>query len=421
VPHLWLLCLCLSLPTRADSPPQLKTPEGAFDVYDWVIFICDPNQPQANASAIYQSTLPNFADSRRAPAPVEKAADPQPVGVIRFTGSSGSDKVDVQITNKGGKFLALWPKAQSRTNAALWQNLTITDAAPTSQEQLGGNSWLNTLRAPANVASLLKDGRGERFLLYDAEPTYRFPLKVATSGSGGATAYTVTNADKLTLHDVTFYKQEPDGWHTATIASLAPTPQPSSTKPTTKPATRQAAAATHPATTSVAATKPTGTPISLTTTNLTDTTQLLAPWKEKLSAAGLPTTDQDLIVSILRRHALDGKRLTAVYRLDADEMEQLMPLEVTPQPRKTVRIGLMIAKNIDPAIIHEVEDLVAQLGDNSWEKREAAQESLAKLGPAAKPRLDASLKTAKDPEVIYRIEQLLAALATPPAPNPNGG
>jgi hypothetical protein len=31
------------------------------------------------------------------------------------------------------------------------------------------------------------------------------------------------------------------------------------------------------------------------------------------------------------------------------------------------------------------------------------------------------LKTAKDPEVIYRIEQLLAALATPPAPNPNGG
>src|SRR5947209_7145531 len=103
VPHLWLMTLAIVLPTCAEPAP-LKTPEGAFDVYEWVIFVADPAQPQVNASILYPSTLPDFAGSRRTQAPVEKAAEPQPVGVIRFKGTSGKDTVDVQLTNKGAKF-----------------------------------------------------------------------------------------------------------------------------------------------------------------------------------------------------------------------------------------------------------------------------------------------------------------------------
>ena len=91
-----------------------------------------------------------------------------------------------------------------------------------------------------------------------------------------------------------------------------------------------------------------------------------------------------------------------------------LAIEVTPTPRKTVRVGLVIVRNIDPAIVTEIEGLVAQLGDSSWEKREAAHKTLTQLGLAAKPKLEAMLKTAKDPEIVYRVERLIAALSRDP-------
>ncbi len=154
--------------------------------------------------------------------------------------------------------------------------------------------------------------------------------------------------------------------------------------------------------------------IELSSTGQKDPATVLAPWKDKLAAAGLPPTDFALITSILQKHALDSKRLTAVYCLDANQMEELLPLEVTPQPRKTVRVGLVIVRNIDPAIITEIDSLIAQLGDDSWPKREAAFNALEQLGLAAKPKLEATLKNAKDPEVIYRLERLIAALTQDP-------
>ena len=55
--------------------------------------------------------------------------------------------------------------------------------------------------------------------------------------------------------------------------------------------------------------------------------------------------------------------------------------------------------------------LAGQLGDAKWVRREAAQKRLTELGMAAKPKLETLLKNAKDPEVVYRIERLLAAIA----------
>src|SRR5689334_4439726 len=65
----WFLVSGFSFAEPTTAP---KTPEGAFEVTDWVIFVCDPNQPQANASSLFNSTLPDFMGSRRSPAPVEK-------------------------------------------------------------------------------------------------------------------------------------------------------------------------------------------------------------------------------------------------------------------------------------------------------------------------------------------------------------
>jgi hypothetical protein len=428
--HLCSSVACISA-FAAEPTTAPKTPEGAFEVTDWVIFICDPNQPQANASTLFQSTLPDFTGSRRSPAPVEKESDPAPIGVIRFRGSAGDkETLDVLLQNKGGRFLATWPKAQTRTGGVLWQNFTLSDKPPVSQEQIGGSSWMNALRnAAGSPPFIMKESRGERFLVYDAEPNYKLPLKVAAGSAPDQ--YVISNSDpKLPLRDLTFYKNEPDGWHTVTLVELAPTP---TTKPATKPATTTAStaplpttvavAATRPATTRSAtqassqpATQPTGQPIALHAAGTKDAAQILAPWKQKLTAGGLPATDHDLILKILELHALDPHRLTAVYRLDIDQMEQILPLEVTPQPRRTNRVGLVIVRNIDPAILTEIENLVTQLGDPRWDNREAASKRLRDLGLAAKPKLEAMLKTSKDPEITFRIERLIAALTHNPQP-----
>ena len=138
-------------------------------------------------------------------------------------------------------------------------------------------------------------------------------------------------------------------------------------------------------------------------TSLQDAPQVLAPWRQKLTSLGLAATDQDLIVSILEKHALESNRLTAVYRLDADQLDQLMPLDVVPTPRKVVRVGLVIVRNIDPAIATEIDTLVAQLGDPKWDTREAAYKRLIELGLLLKT--DVWRKAPLSPTGLTRVNQ----------------
>jgi hypothetical protein len=399
---------------RADVPASLPstlptTPQGTFDVVDWAIFISDTAQPQVNGDEVFNSTLPDFMDSRRNPAALDKRNIPQPIGIIRFQGDSGSDKVDVMLRFGNAKMMANWPKAQSRAQGILWQNLVVTDTPPASLPQAESGSWSNDLRS-VSAPFLLKDGRGEKFLLYDLALNDHPAMQVKAGAA--ADQYVITNTSDQPLHDVTFYKQEADGWH---IGSLAELPSKNGQH---SAATKPIKSTTTKATSQKSREKmPIESPLSLSTSGTKDAAEILAAWKQKLTAAGLPSTDENLILSILQKCGLDDRRLTAVYMLSADQMDQLLPLEVTPQPRKTVRVGLVIVRNIDPAIGEEIDDLAAQLGDSSWTKRQAAQKTLEKLGKVAKPKLEKLRSAAKDPEVLYRLDQIIAAMAAPPPPS----
>jgi HEAT repeat protein len=77
----------------------------------------------------------------------------------------------------------------------------------------------------------------------------------------------------------------------------------------------------------------------------------------------------------------------------------------------------VIIKNADPAVGTEIDDLIVQLGDPAWSKREEASQSLLKMGAAAVPKLQEATKN-KDLEVVWRAEKLVAQLKTgPPQPN----
>lgn len=421
--------------TPAPAKPSVTTPQGNFEVYEWVVLLCDPNQPAANAERMFQSTLPEFVGSRRAAAPAESANEPSPGGVIRVVspdGAAETTKVDVLVQCPSGRFLAAWPKGKGRTNRQLWEAYELRSESKGLKELPPGH-WLAALRETPSLG--LHRGRaGERFLLYDAELNYPLPLRAA---GGEKQTYELSNSGAAPLHDVTLFKPQDSGWRTAAPVSL---PAAKGVTPATKPATAPATAPAMPPEIAarsqaqrVAARRPGVAPPPAAPVIPPSTqpvpgaskaavtadgpgvgaTEALSAWKQRLADLGLAGPDVVQVLRILERHALDKKRMTVVYRLDPPELERLLPLEVTPVPRKTVRVGLVIARNIDPAVGDEIDQLIAQLADPDWDKREAAHKQLADLGPAARIKLQAVLQN-KDLEVVWRAERLLQAADAPP-------
>ena len=432
---------------NADAPKSPAAPQGAFELYEWVVFVADPNQSAANAERLFQSTLPEFVGARRQTAPAAEANAPSPVGVIRVRGEVEGDKLDVLLQAPGGRFLGQWPKGKGRSNRQLWEGYTITSEAPPGLKELAPGHWFGALRE-VQSPFLRRDRAGERFLAYDVELNYTVPLHVT---GGKDLAYELANSGAAPLHDVTVYKPQESGWRTGTVPSMpaakgvAPATGPA-TRPTTGPAddvppgmpaeaaarvraARAAAAARAgvrpgtqpggaqpPAPVAPAKPVPGAAKASVTAdAPAAGAESVLSPWKERLAKEGFAEGDVATVLRILERHALDKKRLTLVYRLDAAELDRMLPLEVTPTPRKTVRVGLVIARNLDPAVGDEVDQLIKQLASADWEQRELASKQLAELGPAARPKLQAALQQ-KDLEVVWRAERLLQATETKPNP-----
>ena len=249
--------------------------------------------------------------------------------------------------------------------------------------------------------------------------------------------YSVAHGMDAPLLDLTFYKPEANHhWRTASIPSLSksdgfPKPKPAAARGGDRPDCAESvwaagvrlpagfggnAQGATPEGPSVVAEIPPDAKIKGTEFAFGESTEaadaVLAPWRAKLAAAGVSAADQDVVLKILARQALDPGRLTAVYRMDPAELERILPMEVVPQPKKVSRIALVIVRGIDPALGDELDKWIGKLGDPSWKIREAATQEIKKLGVRAKWRLEKAAKS-KDAEVAFRAEQLLARIANP--------
>lgn len=457
--------------TLPDAPALNAT------VTEWVIFVADVSQGQLNRKDAFEDSLPRFVNDLRTE-PVEESqhlrSQPHPVGVIRLSSDAPraagkATAFDVQLTFQNGRALGHWPNAKNRTRSFLWQDVQIA-SQDTELRVLPQGEWLTELRSGGPL--LTCGTTTEPFLLYDVELAYPVTLNVSGGDGGGEGAagggYKVYHTMDAPMLDLSFYKKDPAGsWRSASLPTLArtvvassttqasiqatppsPTDAPAATtapagwrpaslttSPETipTPATRAATQATQPtsaarmatsvpstqsAATNPAATQPAGTPVVLASTADSEIS-LLAPWKPRLALAGVSAADQDVILKILAKNALDPKRLTAIYRMDPAELDRILTLEVVPQPRKVARIALVVIRGIDPMIRTELDRWVAQLGDRAWEKREAAMAEIRKIGIPAKPALEQATKD-KDLEVVFRAEQLLTEIASPaPAPPEN--
>jgi hypothetical protein len=367
-----------------------QSSEPNFEVHEWAVFFLDASQNEINPDGTVTCSLPDFIDSRRQSAPTENKNDPEPLAVIRLTGQYDSS-VDVMVEKSTGDFLASWPKAESRQKQLLWRDLKLSNQPPDQKTtDIDPNNWLSTLRDTDSNYLTLQDKPPERFLLYDFKLPCNSPITVKNEKNF---KYAITNSSKSTLHDLTLYQGDQSSFRQASLGDLPPL-NPPSTKPATQPTTPQPT------------TKPAQLHVQLTPVPATQPSDLAAPWKPKLLAAGISDADADVILKILTRSAFDS-RLSAICLVDETTMDRLLPLEVVPEPKKITRTAIVIIKHADPNAPTEIDDLITQLGDPAWSKRDAAYKALQKLGSAAQPKLRDAAAKSKDLEIVWRAERLL--------------
>lgn len=150
--------------------------------------------------------------------------------------------------------------------------------------------------------------------------------------------------------------------------------------------------------------------VTLTPEVRKDAAAAMADWKQRLIQLGFTEGEAGMAVGMLAEQVLEKEHLNVVYRMDEQAFDKLVRLDVTPNPKKTVRVCLVVVKSLDPGLKDKINRLIAQLGDNEWKKRVAAHEALTKLGRSAVPHLKSAQKDAKlltDAEVMYRVERLL--------------
>lgn len=102
--------------------------------------------------------------------------------------------------------------------------------------------------------------------------------------------------------------------------------------------------------------------------------------------------------------------LRVFYVLPRQVTDKILPLEVTPKPKETVRVLVGRAEVITPEIEKEVTRQVALLGSKSAKAREDAQDELRKHGRFYEPILQSVLKTEKDPRMQKKLRQLIEGI-----------
>ena len=130
----------------------------------------------------------------------------------------------------------------------------------------------------------------------------------------------------------------------------------------------------------------------------------------QLEDAGLFKDEAGALVDLWRTELFESAGLTLFYRLPQEEFERLLPLTLKPRAEKLVRVGLVVHPYCEPDLAKRVEELVKQLNDDSYEKREAAQKRLAEMGRAAYSHLVRLRKTVEEAEVRARLDRLLATI-----------
>jgi hypothetical protein len=129
----------------------------------------------------------------------------------------------------------------------------------------------------------------------------------------------------------------------------------------------------------------------------------------RLAAQGMR---REVVEGILDQYAgplFEPGGLIVLAHLSREGIEEAMPLDVFPAPKKLARSVLVVSHGVDPRLQDQARVLVKRLGDDSPKARDSAEADLAGLGAVAVPALEDALRE-KDLEIVLRAERLLMRL-----------
>lgn len=100
--------------------------------------------------------------------------------------------------------------------------------------------------------------------------------------------------------------------------------------------------------------------------------------------------------------------LRVFYVLSRKSTDKILPLNVQPKPKETVRVMVGRAEVITPEMEQDVRKQVGFLHSNSKEVRQEAQNNLKKYGRFYEPILKSILESERDTKVRAQIEKLIS-------------
>ena len=121
---------------------------------------------------------------------------------------------------------------------------------------------------------------------------------------------------------------------------------------------------------------------------------------------------EEVLQALLDQHAENlfaPEGLIVLAHFSREAIDEAVPLDVFPAPKKLVRTALVVLHGIDPRLQDQARTLVQRLGDELSKAREEAETQLFELGPVAVPALEDALRN-NDLEIVFRAERLLLRL-----------
>ena len=425
---------------HAEEPQRLT-------LHEWSVWVSEPTQAQINPLAGFPTSLPGLVDTPRSRRVEADRPNVAPLSMITLTGKIPDQPLDMSLRMSNGRFLAHWPPGETKNNRLVWNdNKLASEAKDSAYGFVTDDHWFIQARKQ-KVLQIERVARAERFFVYD--PELNQPLTIRLEG--GPDRYKIFNAAKFPLNDVLILAADAKGHRLGWIDELPAAKAAAGAKPEAKPTSPNAEtkSSTAEVTANVVATPaaPMAAPAAVPAPRLPPAAagaavpnapaksepekpaikqpetsaevemgpvlsdeqlaaQGTAELRKRLAAAGLSEGDIDLMLSLYADAFFKSKETVILFRVPQGMIDEWMPLEVDPDNTKITRMALVMCFKVDPLIRDEVKQLVEQLADDAYAKREKAEQKLRDLGRMAIPALKEAAKSS-DPERVVRAERLL--------------
>jgi len=136
----------------------------------------------------------------------------------------------------------------------------------------------------------------------------------------------------------------------------------------------------------------------------------------RLEAKGLFAKEAAGMVTIWRKAMFEEPGYRAMYIMEREDVDKLLPLMINPIPKSMERVFLIRFDCLSPEMKSKMEAWIIQLGADGYRERRAAKENLMEAGRLGEALMRSTYEETWDPEVKKSLKDILKAI-TPKNPH----